>query len=188
MGGAQGLRFTGFDENQPYRRAMKLHLGCGKRMMGGYINVDLDARKNTMYQYVQSDVSSLPFDSDTCDEILAVHVIEHIWLWELKATLQEWLRVLKPGGKVIIECPDILKAANLLIAGYNAGERLTIDSAMRAFYGDPKDREIQGRHKWGWTPQTLAYALEKSGFNTVQEDLPQYHWKDVRDMRITALK
>lgn len=167
---------------------MKLHLGCGKRIMDGYVNVDLDERKNINYQYVKSDVSSLPFDSDTCDEILAVHVIEHIWLWELKATLQEWLRVLKPGGKVIIECPDIQKAARLLIAGIDDFEKDAIDAAMRAFYGDHKDREIQGRHKWGWTPRTLARALALAGFKDVKQEPAQYHFKDIRDMRITALK
>ena len=167
---------------------MKLHLGCGKRPMEGYINVDLDERKNVDYQYVKSDVSSLPFDSDSCDEILAIHVIEHIWLWDLKATLEEWCRVLKPGGKVIIECPDIYKAARILIEGIESSEKDRINAAMRAFYGDQKDRDIQGRHKWGWTPKMLGYALELAGFKEVRQEPAQYHFKDIRDMRLTATK
>lgn len=47
--------------------------------------------------------------------ILSVHVIEHFWRWEALDVLREWLRVLKPGGVMILECPNLATACAELL-------------------------------------------------------------------------
>ena len=37
------------------------------------------------------------FCDNYADEIMAVHVVEHFWRWEVVEILREWARVLKPG-------------------------------------------------------------------------------------------
>ncbi|MCA9107731.1 MAG: class I SAM-dependent methyltransferase [Planctomycetales bacterium] len=46
----------------------------------------------------------LPFDSHSFDVVCAWHVIEHVQ--DVRTTLREWSRVLRPGGLLVIETPD----------------------------------------------------------------------------------
>ena len=60
---------------------------------------------------MQCDIRNLEvFEDNSAEEILSVHVIEHFYYWEVADVLKEWVRVLKPGGRMIIECPNLLSA------------------------------------------------------------------------------
>ncbi len=50
------------------------------------------------------DGTDLPFEDDTFDLVANWHVIEHVT--DVRETLAEWRRVLKPGGAMILETPD----------------------------------------------------------------------------------
>lgn len=71
----------------------KVNLGCGSRVLEGYINID-------RYDYGQGIVRDVekgfPFDNDSVDEIIADHVLEHID--DLVFVMNEIYRVLKNGG------------------------------------------------------------------------------------------
>lgn len=85
---------------------VKLNLGCGKDYREGYINVDL--YEDSADQ--RFDVKTIPYEDNTVDEILASHVIEHFDYHESVDVLKEWYRVLKPGGKLVLETPDMLES------------------------------------------------------------------------------
>jgi len=55
----------------------------------------------------------LPYADDTFDVLTSWHVIEHVD--DANETLEEWFRVLKPGGILVLETPDsqCLKARRL---------------------------------------------------------------------------
>jgi predicted SAM-dependent methyltransferase len=62
--------------------AMKLNLGCGDKILPGYVNVDVVETRAGKRPDVLCDLHALdPFKSDTAEEILAVHVVEHFWRW-----------------------------------------------------------------------------------------------------------
>src|SRR6185295_17614324 len=85
---------------------MKLNLGCGDKILPGYVNVDVAESRLDRKPDVVCDLHVLtPFEDGVADEILSVHVIEHFWRWEVVDVLKEWLRVLKPAGLMVIECP-----------------------------------------------------------------------------------
>jgi SAM-dependent methyltransferase len=44
------------------------------------------------------------FEDDTADTIIARHLLEHAV--DLVAVFREWRRILKPGGRLIIACPN----------------------------------------------------------------------------------
>lgn len=46
----------------------------------------------------------LPFESGTFDVLTAWHVIEHVL--DVTETLEDWARVLKPGGLIVLATPD----------------------------------------------------------------------------------
>jgi SAM-dependent methyltransferase len=48
----------------------------------------------------------LPLESETCDLGLCYETIEHVW--DRSALMSELARVLKPGGWMILTCPNIL--------------------------------------------------------------------------------
>jgi SAM-dependent methyltransferase len=53
---------------------------------------------------VHSTISEL--EDASISGIVSVHVVEHIEEVPLKATLAEWYRVLKPGGRALVITPD----------------------------------------------------------------------------------
>jgi SAM-dependent methyltransferase len=77
------------------------NLGCGKRNGDGWINVDL----HSDIADIQCDLRKLELATDSADAVAAIHVLEHFYEWEVYDLLTEWKRVLKPGGKMILELP-----------------------------------------------------------------------------------
>lgn len=96
---------------------MKLNLGCGDKILEGYVNVDVAESRAGKRPDVLCDLHRLtPFDDNSADEILSVHVVEHFWRWEVVDVLREWIRVFKPGGLMILECPNLKSACETLLA------------------------------------------------------------------------
>ena len=52
--------------------------------------------------YTNCDVTELPYKDDVFDTVLASHILYHIPKDEQEGAVQEWYRVLKPGGRLII--------------------------------------------------------------------------------------
>lgn len=157
-------------------QAIRLNLGAGHKRMEGWISVDLAGEPD-----VRSDVLKLPFEDNYADEIMAIHLFEHLYRWDVDAALAEWLRVLKPGGKLVLELPDLIKCCRNVLTIED--ERM----GLWGLYGDPGYREPLMVHKFGYTPKMLRALLEKAGFQKVREKTPQFH-KPARDMRLEARK
>ncbi len=169
----------------------KLNLGCGDKILDGYINVDVVESRAGKNPDVICDLHDLSiFESNSVDEILAVHVIEHFWQWEVVDILKEWTRVLKPGGKLILECPNLLSAAqefiknpDLAAIGGPEGQK-----SMWVFYGDPGWKDPLMIHRWGYTPKSLAIVMSYAGLTELKQEPAQFKLREPRDMRITGLK
>ena len=87
-------------------KVRKLEIGSGNRPTEGFEHLDFDPTLPHL-EYC-ADFRKLEFlGNDTFDEILSVHCIEHIPWREIKATVAEWVRVLKPGGKIRIATPSL---------------------------------------------------------------------------------
>jgi len=87
---------------------LKLNLGCGKDIREGYVNIDLHSDPVHESKVLKMDVTNLSeFKTDSVDEILALDIIEHHPGIKIEKIIQEWIRVLKPGGKILIRTPDI---------------------------------------------------------------------------------
>lgn len=160
----------------PADTPVRLNIGCGSKRIDGYIGVDLAPEAD-----VHADIKELPFPDDHADEIMGIHVFEHLYRWEAPAALAEWLRVLKPGGLLVLEMPDIIKVARYILT--SSDQRMGLWGA----YGDPGYREPLMVHKWGWSAAELSAELKAAGFRRVVERPVQWHKKQ-RDMRIEARK
>lgn len=77
---------------------LKLNIGGGGFDLPGYINVD---RTHGREAY------PLDYPDNSADAIHASHVLEHFPYGQTLAVLEEWTRVLKPGGRMRIAVPDV---------------------------------------------------------------------------------
>jgi SAM-dependent methyltransferase len=59
-----------------------------------------DAQKRV--HLLQADAKSIPLSDATFDRILMLDVVEHLYPWELRQTLEEARRLLKPDGYLVI--------------------------------------------------------------------------------------
>jgi SAM-dependent methyltransferase/glycosyltransferase involved in cell wall biosynthesis len=176
----------------PAQRGIRLNLGCGDKILPGYVNCDaLSSRGQGPKVDVQCDVTKrLPFVDGAAEEVLAVHVVEHIWRWEVADVLREWTRVLQPGGRMVLECPNLLSAAQELIRNpvAAAGPGPEGQRSMWVFYGDPRWRDPLMIHRWGYTPQSLAALMAEAGLVNVRQEPAQFKLREPRDMRIVGEK
>jgi predicted SAM-dependent methyltransferase len=109
---------------------------------------------------IVADASSLPMvETGSADEFYASHVLEHFSWPRGLLVLNEWARVLKPGGLLKIAVPDMEVYAHFLINGQNPF------NVMNDIYGGHWAGEggPQGHH-FGYTRRMLVEALITLGF------------------------
>jgi SAM-dependent methyltransferase len=87
---------------------MKINIGCGHRVLPGYINVDkYPANQSVMFGDVERGLS---FDDGAASHILLDNVIEHIA--DIPTALAECARILSPGGTLRIITPHFSSASS----------------------------------------------------------------------------
>lgn len=166
----------------------RLLLGSGHWHWPGWVTVDGSAANEPNY------VATFPPLPDAVkavqwDEIMAIHVIEHVARWKVEGLLRECHAILKPGGKLILEAPNILYCAKVLLgeveppAGGAPGQ-----FDMNGFYGDQSFEEELMLHRWGYTPDSLSALLKQVGqWAQIEQQAARFHMP-VRDFRVEAVK
>ncbi len=66
---------------------------------------------------VRCDVRTIPEPPDKFDIVHASHVLEHFPHHECGYCLQEWIRILKPGGELIVKVPNLKCAFRSILEG-----------------------------------------------------------------------
>ena len=176
--------------SQLQSNCVRLNLGCGDKILPGYINIDTVSSRAGKQPDVNADIRDLRnIKSFVADEVLAVHVIEHFYFWEVIPLLKSWRRLLKPGGKLILECPNLLYACQMIVE--NPAMRSQPGKAgqmsMWPLYGDPSWKDPLMCHKWAYTPESLMGVLQEAGFQQAKQEPAQFKLREPRDMRITAI-
>jgi len=174
---------------------LKINVGCGRHVLDGWTNVDVQrsplAKRDPE---ILCDAREIPLPDECADEMQAIHLWEHFYLWECDALLAEWRRLLKPGGKLVLELPNLVKCAQNIVDDRMKGSnglpcrRPKLGSCYAD--GDPREKDPYMCHRWAWSPKTLRRFLEERGFRDVKEHPTQWHpaGRQHRDMRIEAYK
>ena len=144
---------------------LKLHLACGHDYNKDYINVDLYAPEDAKCD-IRFDVMKLPYPDNSVDEIKAFHIIEHFHFFEIKEVLNEWYRVLKPGGRLYLETPDFLETCRSFVEGSSA---MNIEDWRVTLYGHFFAHPwVPGQtHKFLFTETQLRTNLGWAGFKQI---------------------
>lgn len=141
--------------------AVKLHVGCGKRFIPGYLHVDIAPMPHIDHV---ADVRKLDFAAtNSVDLIYAAHVLEHFGRYEYKEALREWYRVLKPGGVLRLSVPDFRACAEIY---YEKGLADGLSGLVGLIVGGQRDGF--DFHKMIFDAPFLAAALMDIGFQGVR--------------------
>jgi len=145
---------------------MKLHLGCGKRYIKGFVHIDL--RKMDHIDYC-SPVENLDFlDDESVELIYASHVLEHFGRHEYRDVLREWYRVLKPRGILRVAVPNF----DAVVQFYTEKSD-DMNLILGQLVGGQKGGEFD-YHNMVFSRKSLTESLLDVGFSKV---LP-YDWRD----------
>lgn len=150
---------------------VKLNLGCGMYKLKGYVNVD----KYYQHADIHADIKDLHLPNESVDEILGVHVLEHLNPYTVPQLIAQWYKMLKVGGKVIMEMPD-LEAVCKDFATANEENRKVLTLCIYGAYDtytEGKTNNITSPHLWGWYPTILEEVFQQSGFKNVKVAEPQ---------------
>jgi len=142
---------------------MKLHLGCGKRYIPGYIHIDLVSYPHIDYLTGIDDLGM--FEDNSIDVIYNCHVLEHFHRQKVQRVLTEWHRVLKPGGIIRISVPDFEACCEL----YN--EKKDLSLVIGPLMG--RQNYLYNIHYNIFDFTTLSKALVEAGFSHVT----RYDWR-----------
>lgn len=161
---------------------LRLNLGCGKQILKGYKNIDVYKHSS---EVIIGDIRKLKYNENRIDEILAVHVIESFYRWEVKDLLKEWYRVLKFRSKLILEYTDLDKC---ILNYFDSDKSDSFSPARCGFYGGQKYKidNVDTYHRYVWRTSELVEIMNRIGFKTIVSPA-QYHHR-ARDNRITATK
>jgi predicted SAM-dependent methyltransferase len=140
----------------------KLHLGCGKIRLPGFLNVDI--QPGPAVDYV-CDIRKLDFEDSSFELIYSCAAIEHVGRREWIDLLREWRRVLKPGGLLRISTNDF----EACIARYQ--EEKNMEELLGILIGGQKDD--YDWHGMIFDYKTMESGLIEAGFENVQ----RYDWR-----------
>lgn len=155
-----------------------LEIGPGKECIPGFETYgeggDVDHK---------GDARRLPFQDGTFDVVYSSHCIEHIPWYQVEATLNEWQRVVKPGGALEVWTVDGYKIMKALVHLEETGEwtgpgigpwkeKLTFRDPYKWAVGRilnyPKRGEYDSwLHRAILTPEYLQRVLREIGLRNV---------------------
>lgn len=154
----------------------RIHLGCGPRVLAGWINTDSnDQRPEILYANL---LRRLPFPDDFAQYVFSEHVHEHLSYKEGSRLLHDVYRVLRPSGVLRLAVPDL----DFFIRLYTDKEKHSafIRKYHRSFEqeGPPGANSIinsvfmEHGHRYIYDFRELKDQLEIAGFRNVRKMEP----------------
>jgi predicted SAM-dependent methyltransferase len=169
---------------------IRLHLGCGPVKLPDYVNVDGEYCASDPEVIIHYIAEVYPIPDNSVDEILSVHVIEHIEHWKIRSMLSEWYRILRPGGQAAVEWPDLLKACTFIAANPDSlisDDRRVLKKTIHSIFGNSKYQNRAMMHAYGYSAASMTRLFTEAGFSIVRSENNLYA-KTASDSRVIGIK
>ena len=138
---------------------MKLHIGCGKRSIPGWTQIDIESRPHVD---IVCDARTLPFDTNSAEIIYSCQVIGYFEREELQRVLMEWVRVLRLGGILRLSVTNFETIVKLYTAG------LSLDWFYGSLYGPITAGGQRLIYRMVFDKHTLTKLMYESGLKRVE--------------------
>jgi len=155
-------------ELEALRDPLRLHLGCGRRFIPGFVHVDVAEFAHIDYRRPIEDLAV--FEDRSADLIYCCHAFEYFDRSEAPKVLREWKRVLKTGGILRLAVPDF---AALVEVYHRSGD---IARILGPLYGRIEVNASAPSilyHRTTYDFSSLRSTLEAAGFTSVR----RYDWR-----------
>lgn len=156
-----------------------LNVGCGPRNRAhgfagftqGWTELRLDIDPTVAPDVVGTMTDMSAVATGSVDAVVSSHNIEHLYPHEVPLALAEFLRVLKPDGRVLITCPDLQSVCARVARGElasplyeSAAGPISALDMMYGHRGAMAAGNLFMAHRCGFTLQVLADTLQACGF------------------------
>ena len=89
---------------EKHRQGIKLDIGCGSNKQSGFVGLDIRALP-TVDIIHNAESIPYPLPDDCCSTILVSHLVEHICPKRFIDVMNEWWRIMRVGGQLLISMP-----------------------------------------------------------------------------------
>lgn len=149
---------------------LRVEIGSGAFPSPGYVHVDADKWAKHV-EYV-APATALPFADGTVEELLAIHILEHVHASDLIPTLREWRRVVRPGGFAQIHVPDAASVFQAFLDNPPENKWTVMipifGMTSHAQFGQPVGQDLE-RHHVIYDFALLERVLLEAGFARVED-------------------
>jgi len=166
---------------------VKFNMGSGHDRLPGYIAVDMHSAEAD----IKEDILEMVLPESIADEIFASHVIEHVPQHRTMELLSKWYWALKPGGKLIMETPNLEELCKDYVTATDK-ERWMLSVcifgvAVEEVTEETKKKGSLSPHLFGYYPKIMTEMLHGVGFSSV-EILPVTGQHPGKNFRVEAVK
>lgn len=163
---------------------MKLNLGCGSKLLKGYINIDSEYPQFDTSGYDHRQWNALDIDkyflAESVEEVFSSHFFEHLIHHEVTELLFKIYHILEPNGKLIIIVPDFHQLILQAVLDANAGKFDNVDLLNLKMFSTVNE----SLHKSVWFPKLAEWYLIREGLykDVTVERVSQF------EIKIVAIK
>lgn len=143
---------------------IRLDLGAGPAPAYGYVHVDAMAQHDIE---IVANVLEVPLPDESCAEVRASHLLEHLPFAAHVPMAREMWRLLRLGGEVNLIVPNLADACERLVKATDAEGQA---SAFPDIFGSEMNQ--YEFHVSGWTAETMVRWLESAGFEAIRLEEP----------------
>ena len=137
----------------------RINLGCGLDKREGFLNIDINASGDPDLVCDITNLRSLP--SAYFEYAIAKDVLEHIQRLQIRNTLKEWNRILKIGGVLELQVPNVIGLLTLLTKKENRSPIMQ-EKLLQCLFGT--QGYVGDFHYFGFTDVLIKSLLESTGF------------------------
>lgn len=147
----------------------KIHLGCGKINIPGFVNVDLAKFSHINYRH---GIDKLPmFKNNSAELIYTCGAFEYFDRTEAPVVLKEWRRVLKKGGVLRISVPNFESIIKVYLKYKNLDGRGILGPLFGRWPIPGINKIIYQKTVYDY--KSLKNLLENNGFTNIKK----YDWR-----------
>ncbi len=170
-----------------FNKSIRLNIGAGGICIPGTLSLDLNDNRAEII----GDALALDVENETVAEIYAIHLFEHLSPYKADDALREWFRALKPGGRLVMEMPNVEELCKQFTQTRDFDKRWGVLNALYApvnTTGEGAPTDITSPHLYGYWPEELEQRLLRLGYTDIRFGPEQFPHPYPPNLHVEATK